>query len=109
MKLNLLAIFFICMLMSCSKTAKTDDKKSKSRDIYVTSTKSKIMEFRYQESAIGSIEGIIDTTVASEVAGKITQIFVRPGTIVKKGQLRAEVDNADTSYQLSLAEEEVKK
>jgi len=28
MKLNLLAIFFICMLMSCSKTDEPDDKKA---------------------------------------------------------------------------------
>ena len=109
MKLNLLTLFFICLLVSCSKTDQPENKDSKSKDIYVTTTKSKVMEFRYQESAIGSIEGIIDPTVASEVAGKITKIFVRPGTTVKKGQIMAEVDNADTSYQLSLSEAEVKR
>jgi len=109
MKINILTLFFICLLASCSKTDEAENKDSKSKDIYVTTTKSKIMEFRYQESAIGSIEGIIDPTVASEVAGKITKIFVRPGTTVKKGQIMAEVDNADTSYQLSLSEAEVKK
>ena len=109
MKINILTLFFICLVASCSKTDEAENKDSKSKDIYVTTTKSKIMEFRYQESAIGSIEGIIDPTVASEVAGKITKIFVRPGTTVKKGQIMAEVDNADTSYQLSLSEAEVKK
>ena len=109
MKLNILTILFICLRVSCSKTDEPENKESKSKDIYVTTTKSKVMEFRYQESAIGSIEGIIDPTVASEVAGKITKIFVRPGTTVKKGQIMAEVDNADTSYQLSLSEAEVKK
>lgn len=109
MKLNILAIFFICLLVSCSKTDEAENKDSKSKDIYVTTTKSKIMEFRYQESAVGSIEGIIDPTVASEVAGKITKIFVRPGTTVEKGQIMAEVDGTDTSYQLSLSEAEVKK
>jgi len=109
MKLNILTLFFICLMASCSKTDQPENKDSKSKDIYVTTTKSKMMEFRYQESAIGSIEGIIDPTVASEVAGKITKIFVRPGTTVKNGQIMAEVDNADTSYQLSLSEAEVKK
>ena len=109
MKIKILTLFIICLLASCSKTEEAENKDSKSKDIYVTTTKSKIMEFRYQESAIGSIEGIIDPTVASEVAGKITKIFVRPGTTVKKGQIMAEVDNADTSYQLSLSEAEVKK
>ncbi len=109
MKLNILTLFFICLLVSCGKTDEPENKDKKSKDIYVTTTKSKMMEFRYQESAIGSIEGIIDPTVASEVAGKITKIFVRPGTTVKKGQIMAEVDNADTSYQLSLSEAEVKK
>ena len=82
MKLNILTILFICLLVSCSKTDEPENKESKSKDIYVTTTKSKMMEFRYQESAIGSIEGIIDPTVASEVAGKITKLFVRPGTTV---------------------------
>ena len=35
----------------------------------VTTTKSKVIEFTYQESAIGTLEGIIDPTVASEVSG----------------------------------------
>ena len=109
MKFNIITLFFICLLVSCGKTDEPENKDKKSKDIYVTTTKSKVMEFRYQESAIGSIEGIIDPTVASEVAGKITKIFVRPGTTVKKGQIMAEVDNADTSYQLSLSEAEVKK
>jgi len=109
MKFNILTIIFICLLVSCGKTDEPENKDKKSKDIYVTTTKSKVMEFRYQESAIGSIEGIIDPTVASEVAGKITKIFVRPGTTVKKGQIMAEVDNADTSYQLSLSKAEVKK
>ena len=95
--------------MSCSRTDEAENKENKSKDIYVTTTKSKMMEFRYQESAIGSIEGIIDPTVASEVAGKITKIFVRPGTTVDKGQIMAEVDGTDSSYQLSLSEAEVKK
>ena len=55
------------------------------------------------------MEGIIDPTVASEVSGKITKIYVRPGMQVNKGQLMAEVDPSDTSYQLSLSDAEVKK
>ena len=97
MKIKLLALFFIFLIVSCSRTDEAENKDIRSKNIYVTTTKSKMMEFRYQESAIGSIEGIIDPTVASEVAGKITKIFVRPGTTVEKGQIMAEVDGTDSS------------
>jgi RND family efflux transporter MFP subunit len=110
MKFKLLLILVVfSSLIACSKSDDEEKSKSSQKEIYVTLKKSKKMEFSYQESAMGSIEGIIDPTVASEVSGKITNIHVRPGSSVKKGQLLAEIDASDTSYQLSLSKAEVKK
>lgn len=110
--MNIRIFFLIAIhlfILSCSNSDNNTEQKNTSKDIYVTTTKSKVIEFTYQESAIGTLEGIIDPTVASEVSGKITKIYVRPGMQVNKGQLMAEVDPSDTSYQLSLSDAEVKK
>ena len=108
MKCKVLFLIVLTLILSCSKTEDGAEQKKSSKDTYVTVAKSQVREFTYQESAIGTIEGIIDPTVASEVSGKITKIYVRPGMSINKGQLMAEVDPSDTSYQLSLSEAEVK-
>jgi RND family efflux transporter MFP subunit len=105
----LLFLTFIILISSCGKSDDDDTKNSQVRDIYVTTEKSKIIEFSFKESAVGSIEGIIDPTVASEVSGQITKIYVRPGTSVFVGDILAEIDPSETSYQLSLTKAEVKK
>ena len=109
MKSKILFLIILSLILSCSKTEDAAEQKKSSKETYVTVAKSQVREFIYQESAIGTIEGIIDPTVASEVSGKITKIYVRPGMSIDKGQLMAEVDPSDTSYQLSLSEAEVKK
>lgn len=109
MKSKILFLIILSLILSCSKTEDGGEQKKSSKETYVTVAKSQVREFIYQESAIGTIEGIIDPTVASEVSGKITKIYVRPGMSIDKGQLMAEVDPSDTSYQLSLSEAEVKK
>lgn len=109
MKSKILLLIILSLILSCSKTEDGAEQKKSSKETYVTVAKSQVREFIYQESAIGTIEGIIDPTVASEVSGKITKIYVRPGMSIDKGQLMAEVDPSDTSYQLSLSEAEVKK
>ena len=109
MKSKILFLIILSLILSCSKTEDGAEQKKSSKETYVTVAKSQVREFIYQESAIGTIEGIIDPTVASEVSGKITKIYVRPGMSIDKGQLMAEVDPSDTSYQLSLSEAEVKK
>jgi len=109
MKSKILFLIILSLILSCSKTDDGAEQKKSSKETYVTVAKSQVREFIYQESAIGTIEGIIDPTVASEVSGKITKIYVRPGMSIDKGQLMAEVDPSDTSYQLSLSEAEVKK
>ena len=109
MKSKILFLIILSLILSCSKTEDGAEQKKSSKETYVTVAKSQVREFIYQESSIGTIEGIIDPTVASEVSGKITKIYVRPGMSIDKGQLMAEVDPSDTSYQLSLSEAEVKK
>ena len=46
-----------------------------------------------------SLEGITDPTIASEIAARVINVYVTPGTQVKQGQLIATLDAADFSMQ----------
>jgi membrane fusion protein, multidrug efflux system len=79
------------------------------RAIYVTTAKASFKTFEDKESAIGSIRGIIDPTIATEISGKVVRLHARTGSIIKKGALLAEIEEKDYQYQLSLAKAEVRK
>ena len=79
------------------------------RAIYVTTVKASLKIFEDKESAIGSIKGIIDPTIATEISGKVIRLYARTGSIVEKGALLAEIDEKDYQFQLSLAKAEVRK
>ena len=97
----------IAFIQGCSE--KELPKEKVKRAIYITTAKAILENFDDKESAIGSIKGIIDPTISSEILGKVTKLQVRTGSIVKKGDLLAEIERKDYLYQLSLASAEVKK
>jgi|TARA_B110000977_G_scaffold174682_1_gene228751 membrane fusion protein (multidrug efflux system) len=94
-------------MLSCSEKESSAEKTK--RAIYITTVKATLEIFEDKESAIGSIKGIIDPTISSEVLGKVIKLHARSGSIVKKGDLLAEIDQKDYIFQLSLAKAEVKK
>ena len=96
-------IFFI----GCSEKEPSEEKNK--RAIYITTVKASLETFEDKESAIGSIKGIIDPTIASEISGKVIKLHARTGSIVKKGALLAEIEQKDYQFQLSLAKAEVRK
>lgn len=59
------------------------------------------------EDAIGSIEGLIDPTLASEVAARVVKVHVGVGDKVKKGQLIVTLDADDFAMQRNEALAEV--
>lgn len=107
--------FFICLLstslLACGlgnneSTDKNDDK----RDIkptLVTVTQVKNQAVETTETAIGSLEGLIDPTVASELAARVVNVHVNPGETVKKGQLIATLDATDFGMQRNEQQAEV--
>jgi membrane fusion protein (multidrug efflux system) len=96
-------IFFI----GCSEKEPSEEKNK--RAIYITTVKASLETFEDKESAIGSIKGIIDPTIATEISGKVIKLHVRTGSIVKKGALLAEIEQKDYQFQLSLSKAEVRK
>ena len=103
----LLLISFSISLIACGEKEVTSKKKA--RDIFISTTQVKLIDFKEQESSMGVIKGLIDPTVAAEISGKVTKIYVRTGATVKKGELLAELESKDYRFQLNLAEAEIRR
>jgi RND family efflux transporter MFP subunit len=103
----LLLTSFAISLMACGEKEVTSEKKA--RDIFISTTQVKLIDFKEQESSMGVIKGLIDPTVAAEISGKVTKVYVRTGATVKKGELLAELESKDYRFQLNLAEAEIRR
>jgi RND family efflux transporter MFP subunit len=103
----LLIASFSISLIACGEKEVASEKKV--RDIFISTTQAKLIDFKEQESSMGVIKGLIDPTVAAEISGKVTKVYVHTGATVKKGQLLAELESKDFQYQLNLAEAEIRR
>jgi len=100
-------IFLFCLLIGCGDNE--PKKKSNKKEIYITTSKVILTIFEDKESAIGSIEGIIDPTVSAEISGSVIKLYARTGSAVTKGDLLADIDNKNYKYELTLARAEVRR
>ena len=99
-------LFFLTFLfVSCGQDEVVEKKKQ--RKINITTSLVQIYNFKDQESAIGTIEGLMDPTIRSEIASSVKKIYTKTGFILKKGDLIAQLDDQDYRYQLELAEAEL--
>lgn len=73
----------------------------------VTVTQVKNTPIEITESAVGSIEGLIDPTIAAEVPARVVKVHVSPGQRVKKGELVATLNAVDFALQRNEALAEV--
>jgi hypothetical protein len=71
----LLLTSFAISLIACGEKEVTSEKKA--RDIFISTTQVKLIDFKEQESSMGVIKGLIDPTVAAEISGKVTKVYVR--------------------------------
>jgi len=99
-------LFFLSLiLVGCGQEEEIEKKKQ--RIINISTSPVQIYNFKDQESAIGTIEGLMDPTIRSEIASSVKKIYTKTGTILKKGDLIAQLDDQDYRYQLELAEAEL--
>lgn len=101
---KLLCITLVLMLIACSQQEKIT-KAPSAPSVSVTVAQSVSMEVR--EESIGSLEGIMDPTIAAEVSGRVIKVLVRQGQHVKKGQEIALLDSVDHQLQRREALSEV--
>jgi len=100
-------IFLSSFLLGCGDNE--PKKKSIKKEIYITTSKVILTTFEDKETAIGSVEGIIDPTVSAEISGNVIKLYARTGSAVTKGDLLADIDNKNYTYELTLAKAEVRR
>ncbi len=88
-------------ISACSKDEAADTKQDatnlKSTQISVVKVDTKNLSL-YEES-VGTLEGVIDPTIAAEISARVLKVLVHPGQTVKKGQTIALLDGSDFDYQ----------
>lgn len=103
----LCAALISVLLIAChAKDDKTADKNAPKATL-VTLTQVKLEAVEITEVAVGTLEGLVDPTVAAEVAARVIKVHVIPGQSVKKGQLIATLDAANFGMQRNEAQAEV--
>ncbi|HSI43214.1 MAG TPA: efflux RND transporter periplasmic adaptor subunit [Methylotenera sp.] len=108
-KLSLFLIFLLSILLAAcgNKSDGKDTDKKGPKPTLVTVTQVKNQGLEVTEEAIGTLEGLIDPTIAAEVAARVIKVHVNPGQTVKQGQLIATLDATDFSMQRNEAQAEV--
>lgn len=92
---------------ACSKKAGEQDAKKKSQTPLISTAIAEASRLEIREESIGTLEGLIDPTLAAEAAGRVTKITAHPGQIVKKGQPLVWLDATDYNLQRTEALAEV--
>jgi membrane fusion protein (multidrug efflux system) len=100
-------IFLTYLLIGCGDNE--PKKNSIKKEIYITTSEVILTTFEDKESAIGSVQGIIDPTVSAEISGTVLKLYARTGSSVTKGDLLAEIDEKNYKYELTLARAEVRR
>ncbi len=105
--ISLLALLLAACGAPNDKSAEKDGEKKGQKPTLVTVTQVKKQAIETTEETIGSLEGLIDPTVAAEVAARVVNVHVVIGQIVKQGQLIATLDATDFAMQRNEAQAEI--
>lgn len=109
---RLILAFIVMLFTACSNDNATQEKEAGKNGIkptLVTVTTIKKQAVEITEDAVGTLEGLIDPTVAAEVAARVVKVHVSPGDQVKQGQLLATLDATDFTMQRNEAQAEVQR
>jgi membrane fusion protein (multidrug efflux system) len=101
-------LLLMALLTACGKddAAKAGEKNGP-KSTLVTAVKVQNKALEITQQAVGSLEGLVDPTVAAEVTARVIKVHVNPGDTVKQGQLVATLDAADFGMQRKEAQAEV--
>jgi RND family efflux transporter MFP subunit len=105
--ISLLTMLLAACGANSDNAAKKDGEKKGQKPTLVTVTQVKNQAVETTEEAIGSLEGLIDPTVAAEVAARVVDVHVNLGQAVKQGQLIATLDATDFAMQRNEAQAEI--
>ncbi len=96
------------LVAACGEKANDKDaSKNEVKPTLVTVTQLKNQPVETTEEAVGTLEGLIDATVAAEVVARVIKVHVVAGEQVKEGQLLATLDASDFAMQRNEAQAEI--
>lgn len=108
---SILLTLLVSLLVACGandkSAGKSDQEKQGPKPTLITVTQVQNKSIEITEEAIGSLEGLIDPTIAAEVAARVIKVYVSPGQTVKQGQLIATLDATDFGLQRNEAQADV--
>jgi membrane fusion protein, multidrug efflux system len=106
--LSVLIIFISALLNACgADSADGANSKSDGRTTLVTVSPIKNEAIEIRQSAVGTLEGLVNPTLAAEMSARVIKVYVNTGESVKKGQLIATLDATDSRMQRNEAQAEV--
>jgi RND family efflux transporter MFP subunit len=91
--------------MACGKSDEKTEKAPAPTLVSTATAQTARLEIR--EEAVGTLEGLIDPTVAAEVAARVLKVPVHPGQSVKTGDVVVLLDSTDFALQRKEAQAEV--
>lgn len=103
----ILAFLFSVLLNGCGEEEASTNKNKDVRATLVTVTAVKSQAIEVTQTSVGSLEGLINPTLAAEMAARVIKVYVNAGDTVKKGQLIATLDATDYIMQRNEAQAEV--
>ncbi|MDX1915564.1 MAG: efflux RND transporter periplasmic adaptor subunit [Methylophilus sp.] len=107
--LGLLAIGLVACNIDSNPAGTQHEEAREAKATLITVTQIKSQPLESTEETVGSLEGLIDPTVAAEVAARVIKVLVSPGQEVKQGQLIATLDATDFAMQRNEAQAEVER
>ncbi len=103
----IISAFFLTALLSACGADDAADKKSDVRATLVTVSSVNNQAIEVTQTSVGSLEGLINPTLAAEMAARVIKVYVNTGDTVTKGQLIATLDATDYIMQRNEAQAEV--
>ncbi len=103
----LLTLAILLGSSACSKQQAAEEKKKGPSATLVSIYTAQTTKLEATEETVGSLEGLIDPTIAAEVPGRVLKVLVHPGQSVRKGDIIAMLDGTDYSLQRKEAQAEV--
>lgn len=101
------AICLSLLLNACGADTTSTDKKTDIKATLVTVSPVKSQAIEVTQTSVGSLEGLVNPTLAAEMAARVLKVHVNTGDTVEKGQLIATLDATDYIMQRNEAQAEV--
>jgi RND family efflux transporter MFP subunit len=105
--LSVLAAIFVLSACQGEQDKASTEQKGSNKVTQISVTQVQSQNIALYEESVGTLEGVIDPTIAAEISARVVQVLVHPGQPVKKGQVIAILDATDFGLQRQEAQSEV--